>query len=55
MVVDVGEPAPAPLPVADGLDWGDAGIGAGVLGALTALALGGAVVVARRRGTATPV
>ena len=42
--------------VADGgLDWGDAGIGAGILGALAALALGGTVAVARRRGAATPV
>jgi hypothetical protein len=54
MVVKLSEPAPAPVSTSDGLDWGDAGIGAGVLGALTALALGGTLVVVRRRGTATP-
>ena len=55
MVVKLSEPAPAPLSTADGLDWGDAGIGAGVLGALAARALGVTVAVVRRRGTATPV
>ena len=55
MVVKLSEPAPAPLSTSDGLDWGDAGIGAGVLGALAALALGGTLAVVRRRGTATPV
>ena len=55
MVVKLDEPAPAPLSTSDGLDWGDAGIGAGILGALAALALGGTVAVARRRGAATPV
>jgi hypothetical protein len=54
MVVKVDKPSPAPVSAADGMDWGDAGIGAGVLAALAALALGGAFVTVRRRHTATP-
>jgi hypothetical protein len=54
MVVKLREPAPAPVS-ADGIDWSDAGIGAGVLLGLAVLALGGAFAVARHRGTATPV
>jgi hypothetical protein len=53
MVVKVREPAPAA--VADGMDWGDAGLGAGVLLAFGALALGGAFAATHRRGTATTV
>jgi hypothetical protein len=55
MVVKLDKPAPAAAPASDGLDWADAGIGAGALLALVALALGGAFVVTQRRGTATPV
>jgi hypothetical protein len=40
--------APRPVP-ASGLDWGDAGIGAGGLLGLMPLGLGGTLVVARRR------
>jgi hypothetical protein len=36
-------------PQAGGLDWGDAGIGAGALIAMIALGLGGAVAVGHRR------
>ena len=43
--------APAPAPVADGLDWNDVGIGAaGVLG-LTLIALGGAYAVVKTSRT----
>jgi hypothetical protein len=44
MVVEVPQPMPA-----SGLDWGDAGIGAGGLLGLMLLGLGGTLVVARRR------
>jgi hypothetical protein len=54
MVVKVREPAAAPAPAADGLDWSDAGIGAGVLLGVTLLALGGVMAVVHHRGTATP-
>jgi hypothetical protein len=54
MVVKIDKPAPAPVPAADGMDWGDAGIGAGVLAGLAALALGAALVTMRRRHAATP-
>ena len=53
MVVKVREPAPAPVQATDGLDWGDAGIGAAGLLGLAALALGGAFAVVHRRSTAT--
>jgi hypothetical protein len=44
----------APQPSADGLDLGDAAIGAGALFGLMALSLGGSLAVAhRRRQTAT--
>jgi hypothetical protein len=55
MVVKLREPASAPVSTADGIDWSDAGIGAGVLLGLAVIALGGAFAVAHRRGTATPV
>jgi hypothetical protein len=50
-VVKVREPAPAP--VADGIDWGDAGIGAAALLGLCGLALRAAFAAAHRRGPAT--
>jgi hypothetical protein len=50
MVVKVREPAAAPAPVSDGIDWGDAGIGAAVLLGMGGLALGGAYAAAHRRG-----
>jgi hypothetical protein len=55
MVVKVREPAAAPAPAADGMDWSDAGIGAGVLLGVALLALGGFMAVVHHRGTATPV
>ena len=55
MVVKLDKPAPAAAPATDGLNWADAGIGAGALLAIVALALGGAFVVTQHRGTATPV
>lgn len=57
MVVNVPEPVsePAPAPAADGIDWGDAGIGAAGLLGVAALALGGVLAVGRRRHTATIV
>jgi hypothetical protein len=54
MVVKVREPAPATAPAADGMDWSDAGIGAGVLLGIALLALGGFMAVTHHRGTATP-
>jgi hypothetical protein len=51
MVVRLREAAPAPS--AEGLDWGDAGIGAAGLLGLAALALGGVFAAGRRRHTAT--
>lgn len=53
MVVKVREPTPAPV-AADGLDWGDAGIGAGALFGLALLGVGAVVVAVHRRGSATP-
>jgi hypothetical protein len=46
---------PQALPVADGLDWGDAGIGAGVIAGLALLTLGGTLVAAQRRQTRVAV
>ena len=40
---------PKPQPVADGLDWGDAGIGAGVIAGLSLITLGGGLVLTQRR------
>ena len=40
---------PQAQPVSDGLDWTDAGIGAGVIAGLALLALGSALVVGQRR------
>jgi hypothetical protein len=49
-VVVVKDPAPVTQPAADGMDWADAGIGAGSLLALSLIALGGSLVVVQRRG-----
>ena len=40
---------PKPQPVSDGLDWGDAGIGGGLIAGLCLVALGGGLVVTHRR------
>jgi hypothetical protein len=53
MVVELREPAPAPARAADGMDWGDAGLGAAGLLGLVALALGGVFAAGRRRHSAT--
>jgi|SRR5215218_564193 len=42
---------PQALPIGDGLDWGDAGIGAGALFGLGLVALGGTLIVMQRRHT----
>jgi hypothetical protein len=42
---------PQSTPSADGIDWGDAGIGAGAAIGLTLLALGSTLAVAHRRRT----
>lgn len=58
MVVKLDEPAPAPLSTSDGLDWGDAGIGAAGMLALVLAGFGGAHALTtgpgRRRSTAHP-
>ena len=48
-VVVVEAPAPAPQPIADGMDWADVGLGAGSLLAIALMGAGGAVLVVRRR------
>ena len=40
---------PKPQPVANGLDWGDAGIGGGAIAGLCLVALGSGLVVTHRR------
>ena len=52
MVVRMSEPAAAPV-TGDGLDWGDAGIGAGALFGLALLGVGGVLAAGHRRRTAT--
>jgi hypothetical protein len=47
--VVVVEAAPVVEPTADGLDWADAGIGAGSVFAMTLIGLGGALFVVHRR------
>jgi hypothetical protein len=42
---------PQPAPSAGGIDWGDAGIGAGAAIGLTLLALGSTLAIAHRRHT----
>ncbi|MEA2278752.1 MAG: hypothetical protein QOC78_3712 [Solirubrobacteraceae bacterium] len=44
---------PQSTPSAGGMDWGDAGIGAGALLALIALGVGGSIAVVRRRHART--
>ena len=47
-IIEVAAPAP---PSPSGFDWGDAGIGAGGTLAVIAIAVGGTVLVTRRRST----
>jgi hypothetical protein len=49
VVIVRAQPQPAP---ADGLDWADAGIGAGTLAGLGLIGLGGALFIVHRRRTA---
>jgi hypothetical protein len=49
---DSGRQNPAPVADDGGIDWADAGIGAGVLGGLVLLAGGGVLVVHRRSAPA---
>jgi hypothetical protein len=44
-------PADRPRPAGDGIDWSDAGIGAGAALGLVLLAFGGATAVVRTSGT----
>jgi hypothetical protein len=46
---------PTAQPVADGLDWGDAGIGAGVIAGLSLLTLGAGLVLTQRRHARTAI
>jgi hypothetical protein len=48
-VVVVETPKPAPQPVADGMDWADIGLGAGTVMGLSLIAVGGTLLVVRRR------
>ena len=50
-VVVVEAPQPAPQPVADGMDWADIGLGAGTVTGLALVALGGGLLIVRRRDT----
>jgi hypothetical protein len=50
-VVVVSKPSDAPAATSDGIDWADAGIGGGAIGAIVLIASGG-VLVARRRSAA---
>ena len=54
-VVKVPTPAPAPVSSDGGLDWTDAGIGAGGMLAMIAIAGGAAVAVVHRRRGFRPV
>ena len=49
-VVVVDAPTPAAQPIADGMDWADIGLGAGTAMGLTLIAIGGTLLVVRRRG-----
>jgi hypothetical protein len=49
-VVVVDAPTPASQPIADGMDWADIGLGAGTVMGLTLIAIGGTLLVVRRRG-----
>ncbi len=48
-VVVVKAPAPAVQPAGDGMDWADIGIGAGGVMAFSLIALGGGLLIVRRR------
>lgn len=48
-VVVVDAPKPAPQPIADDMDWADIGLGAGTVMGLGLIALGGTLLVVRRR------
>ena len=50
-VVVVDAPTPAPAPAADGMDWADIGLGAGTVMGLSLIAIGGTLLVVRRRDT----
>ena len=50
VVVDVPTPESAPVS-AGGIDWADAGLGAGSLLGITLIGLGGALFIVHRRGT----
>ena len=49
-VVVVDAPKPVPQPAADGMDWADIGLGAGTVMGLSLIAVGGTLLVVRRRG-----
>jgi hypothetical protein len=49
-VVVVDAPKPVAQPTADGIDWAAIGLGAGGVTALSLIALGGGVLIVRRRG-----
>jgi hypothetical protein len=49
-VIVVRAPQPAPQPAADGMDWADIGLGAGSVTGLALVALGGGLLIVRRRG-----
>jgi hypothetical protein len=48
-VVVVKAPETAPAPAGDGMDWADAGLGAGTVMGLSLIAVGGTLLVVRRR------
>ena len=48
-VVVVKAPESAPQPAGDGMDWADIGLGAGTVMGLSLIALGGGVLLVRRR------
>ena len=50
VVVDLPKPVSAPVS-AGGIDWADAGLGAGSLLGITLIGLGGALFIVHRRGT----
>ena len=49
-VVVVEAPQPAPQPSADGMDWADIGLGAGTVTGFALVALGGGLLIVRKRG-----
>jgi hypothetical protein len=50
-VVVVEAPQPAPQPAADGMDWADIGLGAGTVTGLALVAIGGSLLIVRKRGS----